>query len=104
MELNTRLQVEHPVTEAISGLDLVELQILVAQGVNLKELGVLDNVQFQGHSIEVRLCAEDPDNDFSPRTGLIRKWNPTTNIPAVRYDTGVEDGNYSILIIIILIL
>ncbi|KAI7859664.1 carbamoyl-phosphate synthase L chain, ATP binding domain-containing protein [Circinella umbellata] len=93
LELNTRLQVEHPVTEAISGLDLVELQILVAQGVNLKQLGVLDNVQFQGHSIEVRLCAEDPENDFSPRTGLIRKWSPVTDIPGVRYDTGVEDGS-----------
>lgn len=61
-------------------------------GANLKELGILDNLQFKGHAIECRLCAEDPDNDFSPRTGVIRKWSPATNIPGVRYDTGVEDG------------
>lgn len=62
------------------------------QGVNLKELGVLDNIPFKGHAIEVRLCAEDPDNEFSPRTGLIRKWSPATGLPGVRFDTGVEDG------------
>lgn len=94
LELNTRLQVEHPITEAISGLDLVELQLLVAQGYNLKELGILDNIKFQGHAIEVRLCAEDPDNDFGPRTGVIQKWSPAvTSIPGVRFDTGVEDGS-----------
>lgn len=96
LELNTRLQVEHPITEAISGLDLVELQLLVAQGANLKELGVLDNIQFKGHAIEVRLCAEDPDNDFGPRTGVIHKWSPADAakyIPGVRFDTGVEDGS-----------
>ncbi|KAI8879284.1 hypothetical protein K501DRAFT_193922 [Backusella circina FSU 941] len=96
LELNTRLQVEHPITECISGLDLVELQLLVAQGVNLKELGVLDNIQFKGHAIEVRLCAEDPDNDFGPRTGVIQKWSPANaaqDIPGVRFDTGVEDGS-----------
>ncbi|KAI8376174.1 carbamoyl-phosphate synthase L chain, ATP binding domain-containing protein [Radiomyces spectabilis] len=96
LELNTRLQVEHPITEAISGLDLVELQILVAQGVNLKELGVLENLTFRGHAIEVRLCAEDPDNDFAPRTGTIYKWSPanaTHSMAGVRYDTGVEDGS-----------
>lgn len=92
--MNTRLQVEHPITEAISGLDLVELQLLVAQGYNLKELGVLDNIQFKGHAIEVRLCAEDPDNDFSPRTGVIQKWSPASNVvPGARFDTGVEDGS-----------
>ncbi|KAI8331185.1 carbamoyl-phosphate synthase L chain, ATP binding domain-containing protein [Chlamydoabsidia padenii] len=96
LELNTRLQVEHPITEAISGLDLVELQLLVAQGANLKELGVLDNIAFRGHAIEVRLCAEDPDNDFSPRTGVIQKWSPANaakDLPGVRYDTGIEDGS-----------
>jgi 3-methylcrotonyl-CoA carboxylase alpha subunit len=96
LELNTRLQVEHPITECISGLDLVELQLLVAQGVNLKELGVLENIQFKGHAIEVRLCAEDPDNDFGPRTGVIHKWSPANaaqDIPGVRFDTGVEDGS-----------
>jgi 3-methylcrotonyl-CoA carboxylase alpha subunit len=96
LELNTRLQVEHPITEAISGLDLVELQLLVAQGANLKELGLLDNIPFQGHAIEVRLCAEDPDNDFGPRTGVIQKWSPANaakDLPGVRYDTGIEDGS-----------
>ncbi|CEP08412.1 hypothetical protein [Parasitella parasitica] len=96
LELNTRLQVEHPITEAISGLDLVELQLLVAQGANLKELGVLDNIEYNGHAIEVRLCAEDPDNDFGPRTGVIHKWSPADAakyIPGVRFDTGVEDGS-----------
>lgn len=65
-------------------------------GANLKQLGILDNIQFRGHAIEVRLCAEDPDNDFSPRTGVIRKWSPadaTQPMPGVRYDTGVEDGS-----------
>ncbi|KAI7900370.1 carbamoyl-phosphate synthase L chain, ATP binding domain-containing protein [Cokeromyces recurvatus] len=96
LELNTRLQVEHPITEAISGLDLVELQFLVAQGANLKELGILDNIQFQGHAIEVRLCAEDPDHDFAPRTGIIHKWTPATSLQSlkgVRFDTGIEDGS-----------
>ncbi|KAI8060989.1 carbamoyl-phosphate synthase L chain, ATP binding domain-containing protein [Gongronella butleri] len=96
LELNTRLQVEHPITEYISGLDLVELQILVAQGQNLAELGLLDNIEFKGHAIEVRLCAEDPDNNFSPRTGVIQKWHPmdaTGPINGVRFDTGVVDGS-----------
>ncbi|KAI9323783.1 carbamoyl-phosphate synthase L chain, ATP binding domain-containing protein [Dichotomocladium elegans] len=93
LELNTRLQVEHPITEFISGLDLVELQILVAQGANLRELGMLENIQFSGHAMEVRLCAEDPDENFSPRTGVIRKWTPATGLPGVRYDAGVEDGS-----------
>lgn len=96
LELNTRLQVEHPITEAISGLDLVELQLIVAQGTNLKELGILENIQFQGHAIEVRLCAEDPNNDFGPRTGVIQKWGPidaVNYISGVRFNTGIEDGS-----------
>ncbi|CEG80963.1 hypothetical protein RMATCC62417_15222 [Rhizopus microsporus] len=92
LELNTRLQVEHPITEATSGLDLVELQILVAQGANLKHMGVLNQIPFHGHAIEVRLCAEDPE-DFSPRTGTILKWSPPTDIEGVRVDTGVQDGS-----------
>ncbi|KAG0184982.1 hypothetical protein DFQ28_010145 [Apophysomyces sp. BC1034] len=88
LELNTRLQVEHPITEAISGLDLVELQIL--------ELGILDQISFKGHAIECRLCAEDPDHEFEPRTGVIRKWSTAdagTKMTGVRYDTGIEDGS-----------
>ncbi|KAG1138731.1 hypothetical protein G6F37_010440 [Rhizopus arrhizus] len=93
LELNTRLQVEHPITEAISGLDLVELQLLVAQGANLKQMGILDNITFRGHAIEVRLCAEDPENDFSPRTGTIIRWSPPTDLESVRFDTGIQDGS-----------
>ncbi|KAI8061501.1 carbamoyl-phosphate synthase L chain, ATP binding domain-containing protein [Gilbertella persicaria] len=92
LELNTRLQVEHPITEAISGLDLVELQFLVAQDTHLSELH-LDTIAYQGHAIEVRLCAEDPDDDFSPRTGTIQAWRPSTSITGVRFDTGVQDGS-----------
>ncbi|KAI8066435.1 carbamoyl-phosphate synthase L chain, ATP binding domain-containing protein [Gongronella butleri] len=92
LELNTRLQVEHPITECISGLDLVELQLLVAQGINLDDAGLLKNLQFQGHAMEVRLCAEDPDHDFAPRTGTIYKWKPA-ELPGARYDTGVQDGS-----------
>ncbi|KAI9252138.1 carbamoyl-phosphate synthase L chain, ATP binding domain-containing protein [Sporodiniella umbellata] len=93
LELNTRLQVEHPITEAISGMDLVELQLLVAQGADLSALGSLNNIRFFGHAIEVRLCAEDPEDNFSPRTGTILKWSPPTDLEGVRFDTGVQDGS-----------
>lgn len=93
LELNTRLQVEHPITEAISGLDLVELQLLVAQGANLNTMGLLNNINFRGHAIEVRLCAEDPEDNFNPRTGTILKWSPPKDLEGVRFDTGVQDGS-----------
>jgi acetyl-CoA carboxylase biotin carboxylase subunit len=90
MEVNTRLQVEHPVTEAVTGLDLVRLQILVAQGAplpmaqeELLEAGI------DGHAIEARLYAEDPDRDFLPATGRIALWEPAA-LPGVRYDSGIE--------------
>ena len=72
MEMNTRLQVEHPVTEAITGLDLVELQLRIAAGepLGLKQ----EDVKFSGHAIEVRLCSEDAGHDFMPQSGRMALW------------------------------
>ncbi len=84
LEVNTRLQVEHPVTELITGLDLVEVQLRVARGEP-----VPDAPPITGHAIEARLYAEDPANDFLPVTGTLR----TFAIDADRVDTGVESGS-----------
>ncbi len=89
LEVNTRLQVEHPVTEAITGLDLVRLQILIAQGEPLPF--AQDALTMNGHAVEARLYAEDPANDFLPATGRVRLWEPA-ELPGVRYDSGVVRG------------
>ncbi len=88
LEMNTRLQVEHPVTEMVTGLDLVALQLAVAQGENLP--ASQEDVTLTGHAIEVRLYAEDPANGFLPSTGKIHKFK-TDN--AIRIDTGVRSGD-----------
>ncbi|KAG0259134.1 hypothetical protein DFQ27_004214 [Actinomortierella ambigua] len=91
LEMNTRLQVEHPVTEMVTGLDLVELQILVAQGFDLSQTE-LPNLKLNGSSIECRLYAEDPENDFLPCTGKIRRWKQC-EAEHVRYDSGIDTGS-----------
>jgi propionyl-CoA carboxylase alpha chain len=90
LEVNTRLQVEHPVTEEITGLDLVREQLRVAEGA---ELGYeQEDLKINGHAIEARLYAEDPDNDFLPAPGKIHIWAPSTTGKA-RFDSGIESGS-----------
>ena len=89
LEMNTRLQVEHPVTELITGLDLVELQINVAQG---RPLGLTqEDIKLQGAAIEVRLYTEDPSQDFLPASGSVDLWQPATGV-GVRIDAGICTG------------
>lgn len=90
LEMNTRLQVEHPVTEMITGLDLVRLQIEVAQGLPLS-ISQKD-VVISGHSMEVRLYAEDPAHDFLPAMGQILKLE-LPQISGIRYEMGLEEGD-----------
>jgi acetyl/propionyl-CoA carboxylase alpha subunit len=90
LEMNTRLQVEHPVTEEITGLDLVRLQILVAQGEPLPEEAL--QPAMLGHAIEVRLYAEDPTNDFLPVSGRLDRFE-FFEAPGLRVDAGVESGS-----------
>jgi len=88
MEMNTRLQVEHPVTEAITGLDLVELQLRIAAG---EPLGIRqEDVKFSGHAIEVRLCSEDAGHEFMPQSGKMALWQ----VPdGVRVEHALQSGS-----------
>jgi len=90
MEMNTRLQVEHPVTEMITGEDLVEWQLRVADGETLPK--TQDQLKINGHAFEVRLYAEDPHNDFLPATGKLVHMHMPAASPHVRIDTGVYQG------------
>ena len=90
LEVNTRLQVEHPVTEEVTGKDLVYEQLRIARG---EELGYSqDDITWTGSSIEARLYAEDPSNDFLPATGTLIAYESDINIDA-RWDTGIEQGS-----------
>ena len=88
IEVNTRIQVEHPVTEMITGLDLVRLQIEIAQGRPLPK----EMPRPVGHAIEARLYAEDPAHNFVPSTGTLHVWDPPRATDGLRIDSGVEQG------------
>ena len=90
MEMNTRLQVEHPVTEMITGLDLVEWQLRVAAG---EKLPATEAPAPRGHSVEVRLYAEDPAHDFRPATGRLRRFATPPEARHLRIETGVRRGD-----------
>jgi geranyl-CoA carboxylase alpha subunit len=89
LEMNTRLQVEHPVTELITGLDLVAMQLRVAAGDKLSISQ--EDVTLTGHAIEVRLYAEDPGANFIPQTGLLNLWQPASG-DGIRIDSGIKSG------------
>jgi acetyl-CoA carboxylase biotin carboxylase subunit len=90
LEVNTRIQVEHPVTEAITGIDLVRWQIEVAQGapLPLKQ----SKIAFGGHAIEFRICAEDPKENFRPATGPVEQFDAPPGAEGIREDRGIERG------------
>ena len=89
LEMNARLQVEHPVTEAVLGLDMVEWQVRIAAGepLTLRQ----EDIQPRGYAVEARIYAEDPYNDFAPSTGTLLRWQPPSG-PGLRLDSGVAQG------------
>jgi len=89
LEMNTRLQVEHPVTELITGVDLVEEQIRVARGEKLRY--TQDDLSIKGHAVELRVYAEDPTNNFLPSVGQLTTYQPPVG-PHIRVDDGYEEG------------
>ncbi len=93
IEMNTRLQVEHPVTELVAGFDLVQAQIAIAGGASISDVRS-EPLRARGHAIEVRINAEDPANDFMPAPGLITRFVPPLG-PGVRVDTHIYEG-YSV--------
>lgn len=90
LEMNTRLQVEHPVSEWITNMDLVEQQIRVAR--NEKLAFTQEDLKINGHAIELRVCAEDPRENFLPSVGLLSKYRPPLSMEHVRVDDGIEEG------------
>ena len=96
LEMNTRLQVEHLITEAVTRLDIVALQFYVATGGKLSDLPQLRNIPQDGHAIECRLCAEDPANNFMPENGTIELWEEARlahDTQDIRFETAIESGS-----------
>lgn len=89
--MNTRLQVEHPITEEITGIDLVEQQILIAAGYKLPFSQ--KDIKINGHAAEYRVYAEDPARKFFPSVGFLTKYKEPEPHPNIRIDTGVEEGS-----------
>ena len=88
--MNTRLQVEHPVTEIVTGVDLVEWQIMIASGERLPLSQ--DRVRQSGHAIEARVCAEDPGENFLPQSGRVTIWQPPQGAD-IRVDHALCEGD-----------
>ncbi|MDX6513488.1 MAG: acetyl-CoA carboxylase, biotin carboxylase subunit, partial [Gaiellaceae bacterium] len=89
IELNARLQVEHPVSELVTGIDIVREQVRIAAG---EALGLTGRAPRRGHAIEIRINAEDPSRGFAPAPGVIERLRPPLG-PGIRFDTHVEDGS-----------